>query len=345
MLAKNILISKDISADLGEFLDQGKYSQIGVLVDENTLIHCYPQITPGMPDHGIIEIPSGEVHKNLGTCQGIWDELTQASYDRNSLLINLGGGVIGDMGGFSGAAYKRGIDFINIPTTLLAQVDASIGGKLGVDYKNFKNHIGFFKDPVRVLVNTGFLNTLDPREIRSGFAEVIKHLLIIDPDGWSKLETLDLEEMDWEKIVPHSIELKYSIVRKDPTEKGLRKILNFGHTIGHALESHFLNGSKPILHGEAIAAGMVAEAYLSRKKVGLPEQELEDIKTNINRIFPQLDVKEEDQESIISNTVQDKKNRKGSIYFSLIERIGKAVFDVEVSKSEIKEALDFYLKG
>ena len=212
----------------------------------------------------LIEIPSGEEHKNLEKCQLIWNALSSHHFDRNSLLINLGGGVVGDMGGFAASTYKRGIDFIQIPTSLLAMVDASVGGKLGIDFAYLKNQIGVFNNPKAVLINPVFLNSLPNNQLLSGFAEVVKHALIEDKCYWKEITTTPLEKMNWESIILQSIVIKNNIVTQDPLEKGERKKLNFGHTFGHAIESFYLKLGKPILHGEAISLGMILESNLSK---------------------------------------------------------------------------------
>jgi len=248
------VIIDPIGKSLPQFLSQKDYSKIAIIVDENTKEHCYPIIANLVSETILIEIKSGEENKNLATCTYIWQELTDAAFDRHSLVINLGGGVIGDMGGFCAATYKRGIDFIQIPTTLLAQVDASVGGKLGIDFNGYKNHIGAFAQPEVVLIDTVFFKTLPHLELRSGFAEIIKHCLIRDASMWDVIRKRDFDQQDLQSLVAHSVAIKKEIVAEDPTEKGLRKILNFGHTLGHAVETHFLEKEgKRLLHGEPLS--------------------------------------------------------------------------------------------
>ena len=237
-------------------LDISTYSKVAILVDENTKRDCLYKL-PKIENPLIIEIKSGEEYKNISTCNFIWEQLTINNFDRNSLLINLGGGVIGDMGGFCAVTYKRGLEFIHIPTTLLAMVDASVGGKLGIDFKGFKNQIGLFHNPKAVLISTEFLDTLDESELKSGFAEVIKHALILDNPLWLKLKNTTFTDLDWEDIINHSVQIKNKIILEDPFEKGERKKLNFGHTFGHAIESYYLEKGTPISHGEAIFMGMI----------------------------------------------------------------------------------------
>lgn len=340
-MEKNILI-QPISTTLEDAAKQ--YSKIAVLVDENTKLHCYPKIKSYLRSHLIIEISSGEENKNITTCNQIWQALTDSAFDRKSLLINLGGGVIGDMGGFCAATYKRGIDFIQVPTTLLSQVDASIGGKLGIDFGHFKNHIGVFQEPVRVLIDATFLQSLPYRELRSGFAEVIKHCLIADKVAWKQLITKNLVQQDWQHIIKHSTEIKAQIVAADPKEKGLRKVLNFGHTVGHAVESFFLNhGEGRLLHGEAIAIGMICEAWLAVQKGFISHMELTEIENYISAIYDRVSIREEDLEAITENAFQDKKNESGVILCSLLQEIGKANFDVAISAKEIKDSLKYYI--
>lgn len=261
VIARNVFLLDRLDFDWREKL--GAYSQLAVIADTETFQYCYPKISSYLPDHQVIVIPADERHKHLGTCQLVWQKLTEAAFDRKGLVLDLGGGVVGDLGGFCAATYKRGIDFIQLPTTLLSQVDASVGGKLGIDFQGFKNHIGVFTQPKAVWVYPGFLDTLPPSEIRSGFAEVIKHALIADAGAWKSLLAWDRLPQDWNSIIPHSIHIKDKVVEADPTEKGLRKILNFGHTIGHAVETYFLDkGDRRLLHGEAIALGMIAETWL-----------------------------------------------------------------------------------
>lgn len=339
----NVVFTSNIGETLKKHIQSHNYSQVGVIVDGNTLRHCYPIIKDALPhQHKVIEIETGEEHKNLNACSDIWHLLTKYSFDRKSVLINLGGGVIGDMGGFCAATFKRGINFINIPTTLLAQVDASVGGKLGIDFEGYKNHIGVFQDPQAVLISTEFLKTLDIRELQSGFAEVIKHSLIADKDEFYKLIRRGLEEQNWEDIIPHNVAIKSEIVANDPTEKGLRKILNFGHTIGHAVETHFINRGSRMLHGEAIAVGMICEAWLSTKHNKLSEEELNSIVRYIMQIFPggQIDVNEFG--SIAHLTIQDKKNEANKINASLLESIGKCLYNIEIVDQDVVNALQYY---
>ncbi|MBL6663709.1 MAG: 3-dehydroquinate synthase [Flavobacteriales bacterium] len=313
-------------------IEHSRYSAIAILVDEHTKAHCLDifleesQINPKL----IIEISSGEEHKNISSCEHIWQQLTKAQFDRKSLLINLGGGVIGDMGGFAASCYKRGIDFIQVPTTLLAMVDASVGGKLGIDLENFKNQIGLFKSPKGVYIFPKFLHTLSQRQIVSGYAEIVKHALIADKNYWQLLMKTTIEKINWEENIHHSITLKNDIVESDPFEENKRKILNFGHTLGHAIESYYLKIEKDILHGEAIALGMYLETELSplhseRKK------EIQDyLKSNFNLVeCPSLN-------QLLPFLKNDKKNEHDNINFSLLDDIGSCSYNNEFSIEEIQ---------
>ena len=334
-----------ILESLSSFLSHNAYSRVAILVDEKTNKHCLPLLAEALPKNFLkIQIKSGEHHKNIQTCEQIWFALTRANFDRHSLLINLGGGVIGDMGGFCASTYKRGIDFIQIPTTLLSQVDASVGGKLGIDFHGFKNHIGVFQLPKTVLVDPTFIKTLPEKEKKSGFAEIIKHCLIRDSEKWNEIKTLDWEENNFADLIQHSIEIKKAVVEEDPKEKGLRKILNFGHTLGHAVESFLLEkGKRKILHGEAIAVGMITEAYLSAKRGLISAAEMEEIELYLFQTYGKIDLSNEELEEIVTLTLQDKKNKGNEVLFSLLAGIGDCGYDIPVSKKEMKEALAFYI--
>jgi 3-dehydroquinate synthase len=309
-------------------------------MDEHTFRHCFPFIEPELPVHQNLIVPAGEQHKNLETCLLVWQKLTEYEFDRYSLLLILGGGVLGDLGGFCASTYKRGIDFVIMPTTLLAQVDASVGGKLGIDFQHYKNHLGLFREPTGTLIAFDFLKTLPLRELRSGFAEIIKHSLISDRAMWDKLRSRPLEDQPWEELIYHSVAFKYSIVSQDPKETGLRKILNFGHTMGHALESYFLSQGNRIFHGEAIAAGMVSEAFIAQRKNLIEQDELDQISRYLIQIFGKI--KAPVHNHIMPFIANDKKNKEDKINMSLPERIGNAVWDVEVSEHEIIASLEYY---
>jgi len=309
-------------------LDISTYSKVAILVDENTKRDCLHKL-PKIENALIIEIKSGEEFKNISTCNFIWEQLTINNFDRNSLLINLGGGVIGDMGGFCASTYKRGLDFIHIPTTLLAMVDASVGGKLGIDFKGFKNQIGLFNNPKSVLISPEFLETLAESELKSGFAEVVKHALISDNSLWVKLKNIPFTELDWEDIIDTSVQIKNKIVLADPFEKGERKKLNFGHTFGHAIESYYLEKGTPISHGEAVFMGMILETEIS----DLSETNKNEIKNYIlsNFALPYTPKKSNLHKFLIN----DKKNQDGKINFTLLSGIGNCSFDNLFSLDEL----------
>jgi 3-dehydroquinate synthase len=327
-------------------LKEKKYSKVIILVDENTSKHCLPEFRANMGgkfDFETIQIRSGEIHKNIESCMEVWQQLSEMDADRRSLLINLGGGVITDLGGFVASTFKRGIDFINVPTTLLSMVDASIGGKTGVDLGVLKNQIGVFKNPQMVLIVPDYLSTLDKRQLNSGFAEMMKHGLIASGSYWMTLKKVDsFENLD--KHIYESLKIKNDIVSQDPKEKNLRKILNFGHTFGHAIESYSLedNNLPPLLHGEAIAIGMILEAYLSNRIIGLGMHQLEDIKAEFTKRFKKVDFTDDDVEQIVDLLKFDKKNTRGSINFVVLKRIGDTIIDNKIPKELFQEAFSYY---
>ena len=331
--------------NLQAFLKTNKYSKLFVLVDENTAENCLPKLQAHISEKeiNIIQIPSGEKNKHIGTCQKIWSVLMSGQADRQSLLLNLGGGVIGDMGGFCASTFKRGFDFIQIPTTLLSQVDASIGGKLGIDFEQIKNSIGLFKNPKAVFISPDFLKTLPLEEIRSGFAELIKHGLIDDKKEWEKIIQISaLDKVDWLEFIIPSLAVKKRIVEADPLEKGIRKALNFGHTIGHAVEGFALETDKPLLHGEAIAIGMIAESYISHKILGLSSEELDKISHFLLKTYGHYSIKEMPHADLLQLMQQDKKNEHGLINFSLIQAIGEVSVNQTCETALITESLNYY---
>lgn len=326
---------------LSGFLKEVTFTQLVVLADENTRKHCYPLIRSALPPHQVIEVAAGEEFKNLNTCTHIWQQLTDLQFDRHAMVLVIGGGVLGDMGGFCAATYKRGINFTLMPTTLLAQVDASVGGKLGIDFNHFKNHIGIFQEPVATLISPQFLGTLPHRELRSGFAEILKHCLIADRAKWEEVILHDLNHQNWEELIAHSVKVKKAVTEADPREKGLRKTVNFGHTLGHALETFFLNSPNRLFHGEAIAIGMMTESFIAHQKELLSKKELDSICRYILSIFGKVDASI-DQSQIIALTLQDKKNKGAKVLMALPQGIGKAIWDVEVTDKEMAEALNYY---
>ena len=331
---------------MNNYLASKSYSKIFVVVDENTKAHCLPIFKEQLADaisFDLIEIKSGEVNKNIDTCNDVWLALSEMDADRKSLLINLGGGVVTDLGGFAASTYKRGIDFLNIPTTLLSMVDASVGGKTGVDLGSLKNQIGVINQPEMVLVASTFLETLEDRQMQSGFAEMLKHGLIQNAAYWQELKALkNLRVID--DHIFKSVSIKNSVVLKDPTEQHLRKILNYGHTLGHAIESYFLENEakETLLHGEAIAIGMILEAYLSHKLTGLGKEELEDIKSTFLKRYQKIDFTDKDIIAILSLLKFDKKNSHGNINFVLLEAIGKPIIDVKIPNELYLEAFTYY---
>ena len=340
----NIHFTQNVNQQLESCLAFFKPDKIAVLVDENSLIHCLPKLISikAMP---LIQINNGEKNKNIETCNIIWQQLTALKFTRKSLLINLGGGVVGDMGGFVAATFKRGIHFINIPTTLLSQVDASIGGKLGINFNELKNHIGVFKDPDAIIICDEFLNTLPHRQLKSGFAEIIKHGLIYDLDYWKDIQmNLFSEIKDWQSFIKKSVFVKADIVEKDPYESALRKILNFGHTLGHSVESWYLETEKDLLHGEAIAAGMIMEAKLALELGLIEKKYFEQAVNYIDQVFDRITIFPS-FDKIKSLLIQDKKNHDSTIMFSLINGPGSCLFDIEVSDDQIAGSINFYLNS
>ena len=333
---------------LASSLVPSHYSKIFILVDDNTSQYCLPHLLNNLAteiDIEIIELESGEIHKNIATCTEVWAALSELEADRKSIIINLGGGVISDLGGFVACTFKRGIDFINIPTTLLSMVDASIGGKNGVDLGNLKNQIGIIREPKAVIVDVEFLSTLSQKEMRSGLAEMLKHGLIFDKNYWDKLKNIsNLNTDDLNKLIHQSIQIKNTIVCEDLTENGIRKALNFGHTLGHGIESYFLENEDKtsLLHGEAIAVGMILESYISKEKGLLTNEEYQEIKYIINDIFERIEFDENDINQIIDLLIYDKKNEFGKVQFALLDGIGKIKINQEADNELIFNAFKDY---
>ena len=333
-------------SQINQFLSEKSFSKIFILVDENTHEYCLPVLLGNLETEisfEILEVEPGEEMKNIQTANHLWEILTEMQADRNALIINLGGGVITDLGGFVASTYKRGIQFINIPTTLLSMCDASIGGKTGIDLMHYKNMVGTFSFPEQIFVYPQFLQTLPYQELRSGFAEMLKHGLIADRSHWENL--IQIKELSVDAVLPHietSMDIKQEVVEKDFHEKNVRKTLNFGHTIGHAIESLCLEKETPILHGEAVALGMICETHLSFLEGLLSKADSDLIITNVQKYYSMIDLNEFKDEDIFSLLLNDKKNLDEKINFSLLSGIGSCVFNHECKTENIQKSLNFY---
>ncbi len=333
---------------LNNYLIDNQINKIFVLVDENTNIHCLPKFTAKISNTieiVTIIIKAGEINKNITTCIQVWKKLTELQADRKSLMINLGGGMVTDLGGFVASTFKRGVNFINIPTTLLSMVDASVGSKTGVDLDNLKNLIGLFSNPEMVVIDPTFLETISEREIKSGVAEIIKYGLTFNPkllddikhDKWKSINNLN-------DIIHQSIGIKNKVVLEDFKETNLRKALNYGHTVGHAIESYFLEHQvlENLLHGEAVAIGMVVEAYVSKKLYGFPINELESLKNYILKTYGKITIEKEHYTAILDLMKHDKKNINGVVKYILLKNVGEFVLDTTAPIDLIIEGLDYY---
>ena len=350
MIQQEGLVFKNENAwrNLASLIEKNEYSQVFVIVDENTKVFCLPHFYEYINldrKWEILHVPSGEKHKNITTCNMLWEQLSSKGADRSSLIINLGGGMITDLGGFVASTFQRGLPFVNIPTTLLAMVDASIGGKNGIDLGNAKNQVGTITLPKMVVIENFFLKTLPKRQLNSGMAEMFKHSMIHSNSAWERIDSIDpSNEFEFEKLIWESIEIKKRIVNQDPFETNLRKTLNYGHTLGHAIESYFLGNSEreSLLHGEAIAIGMVLATYISSQLLGFPKKKLTEVSTKIMSLFPKQTISEIEIENIINLLVFDKKNRNGKVLFILLYNIGESKTDCIVDNNMIYKAFDYY---
>ncbi|HHT23532.1 MAG TPA: 3-dehydroquinate synthase [Bacteroidales bacterium] len=341
----NTVITHNINTDLEATIQPWKSEDIFILTDTNTKDKCLPALnSEKVKNAHIICIPAGDDKKNIDTLVQIWKYLTANGATRKSLMINLGGGMITDIGGFAAATFKRGIEYINISTTLLGAVDAATGGKTGINFLGLKNEIGAFAPAKKVFISTDFFRTLDDKNIRSGFAEMLKHALISSEKDWKDILSFDLEEMDFEKLhelLVRNIEIKTDIVTKDPKEQGIRKALNFGHTFGHAIETWSYQSENPVLHGYAVAWGMICELYLSHIKLGFPKEELLKLKYFVREHYGTYDCGCKDYEVLLELMKHDKKNEGREINFTLLSNVGEVIINQTATKDEIIESLDF----
>jgi len=337
-------------AKLIDYLQQTDYSALVIITDTNTKTHCLPvlleKIKPITPNQ-VLQISAGEAHKTIDSCLVLWKKLAVLNLNRKTIVLNLGGGVVTDLGGFVASTFLRGVRFINVPTSLLAMVDASVGGKTGVDFQGIKNQIGVINHPEMVVIDTDFLSTLPKEHFNSGISEMLKHGLIADATHWHRLSENEIHiQAALENIIGDSIAIKNNIVLQDPNEKNLRKVLNFGHTLGHAIESYFLvsNKKKTLLHGEAIAIGLILECFISSKLFDFQEKILETLTEVIFNYFKKVSFTPEDIKHIIRLLKHDKKNSEGNINFVLLRAIGKPELDCKVPEELICEAFAYYAK-
>jgi 3-dehydroquinate synthase len=334
------LLNSSFSSDLAPFASR----KIAILVDENTHDHCLEFLITGfeaLAEAEVIMLPAGEENKVLEVCFQVWETLTEAGFGRHDLLINLGGGMVTDLGGFVASVYKRGLAFINVPTSLLAMVDAAVGGKTGIDFAGYKNQIGTFTAAQATYIDTGFLHTLPSQEWANGFAELLKHALISDGQLWQDLSKIqDIQNELRSETIQQGVQIKVDIVAQDPTETGVRKILNFGHTIGHALESYYLNTETPLSHGHAVAIGLLLESHLSVELSTLTKEEFLSIETRIKSSYA-LQIPN-DAEGLWALMQQDKKNDNGEVRMCMLSRIGACVFDQKLAFEDFEKVLFGY---
>lgn len=349
MNRQKVVIAESLEHSLQEAIAQCEHDRMFLLADETTEQYCLPIVEgfAALQDAKRIIIGATDTHKTLESLAHVWEELGQGGATRHTLLINIGGGMVTDLGGFAASTFKRGINYINIPTTLLAMVDASVGGKTGINFNGLKNEIGVFNNANTVILDTQFLKTLDAENIRSGYAEMLKHGLISEDKMWAELLNYDLENPDLQKLsqmVADSVAVKERIVTEDPTEHGIRKALNLGHTVGHAFESLALQ-RKPVLHGYAVAWGLICELYLSCIKTGFPTDKMHQTVRFIQEHYGKMTITCDDYPTLLELMTHDKKNVAGVINFTLLGEIGDIRINQTATIEDIYEALDFYREG
>lgn len=351
-MEQRIIFSEHLKSDLATVLSECEHESIYVLTDDHTYADCWPVISKyfSLRHAHMITIPAGDDHKDLDALAQVWEELSKSGATRHACLINLGGGMVTDLGGFAASTFKRGIDFVNIPTTLLAMVDASVGGKTGINFNGLKNEVGVFNRANAVIISPLWLSTLDDGNLRSGYAEMIKHALLADRVKWAEIINFPLEKPNLNmlgEMVKKNVEVKERVVEQDPRETGVRKALNLGHTVGHALEAFSLykEGHEPLLHGYAVAYGLIAELYLSATKVGFPTDVLHQTVGFIREFYGTPAITCDDYPELISLMKHDKKNSGKHINFTFLSDIGEIKINQTAKEEEIKQALDFLREG
>ena len=349
-MSETVILSQSLYEDLAIAISECSHDRLFVLTDTTTHRLCWPLLEPfvGLRQATHIVIGATDTHKTLDTLSYVWQSLGEGGATRHSCMLCLGGGMVTDLGGFAASTFKRGIDYINIPTTLLSMVDASVGGKTGINFNGLKNEVGVFAEPQRVIIHTPFLSTLDQENIRSGYAEMLKHGLIADSGTWAELLDFDLAQPDLDllqQMVGRSVAVKERIVEQDPHERGIRKALNLGHTVGHAFESWAMRHGQPILHGYAVAYGLLCELYLSCLLTGFPTDKMRGTVGYIREYYGQLPITCDDYPELLELMRHDKKNIAGTINFTLLADIGDIRINQTATKADIEEALDFMREG
>ena len=350
MEKQKVIISTKLENSVATAVGECERDRTFILVDETTEQLCLPLVAgfDCVRDAQIITIGATDQNKTLGSLSHVWTELQRGGATRHSLMINLGGGMVTDLGGFAASTFKRGLNYINIPTTLLAMVDASVGGKTGINFGGLKNEIGVFSCAKSVILDTTFLKTMDHENICSGYAEMLKHGLIANEEMLAELLNFDLDVIDYyqlSRMLADSVQVKERIVDEDPTEQGIRKALNLGHTIGHAFESYAMKSMRPILHGYAVAYGVVCELYLSCVKTGFPVDKMRQVVRFVNENYGKLPITCDDYPALLELMTHDKKNVGDTINFTLLGGVGDIRINQTATKEEICEALDFYREG
>lgn len=347
MMRQDVIISHHLEQDLFQAISRIQHDKLFVLTDTTTLKLCWPLIRdyPFLQAAKMISIGTTDENKTLQTLASVWEALQRGGATRHSLLICLGGGMVTDLGGFAASTFKRGIHFINIPTTLLSMVDASVGGKTGINFGGLKNEIGVFNNADSVILSSAFLRSLDDSNIRSGYAEMLKHGIISNTENWKELLAFDLDRIDYtrlQQMIATSVAIKEHIVEEDPTEQGLRKALNLGHTSGHAFESLALEENRTVLHGYAVAWGLVCELYLSARRLRFPKEKLSQTLHFIKQTYGVFTFNCKQYDRLYQFMTHDKKNQSGIINFTLMNDIGDIRINQSASKEEIFDMLDFY---
>ena len=346
-MKQDIIIASDLEKSLTEAIERVSRDHLFVLTDTNTEHYCWPLIKDFAIMQGaqMITIAPTDEAKNISTLTKVWSALQEGGASRHSLMVNLGGGMVTDLGGFAASTFKRGMAYINIPTTLLAQVDASVGGKTGINFGGLKNEIGVFNCASSVILSSAFLRTLDKENLLSGYAEMLKHGLLSTKENWAELLCFDITNPDFDTLqmlVAKSVAIKEDIVNIDPTEKGIRKALNLGHTSGHALESLALEEERTILHGYAVAWGLMMELYLSAKKCSFPAKEMHQLENFVKEHYGKFLYECKHYDTLYKYMTHDKKNENGNINFTLMGAIGDIRINQTATKDEIEEMLDYY---